>query len=656
MATSAKALLSPFQQISLHPLVGILDSRSRPADIPSGAFRWKLNVQTTVDAKACRRAGFPKFNLAGATFTNQDLHAQGQARNPLTFLYENTTSARVRQLFAGTQDSLWLLDTATGLWNFLVMGLAGTTPNTRWRADSLQNLVFFANGVRAPGYVDAAAPGPVADIPCLGTSGAAYNMTGIALDAWVAAAEIVIQFCGVVLWMNITDNLSNRYPTKIFWSNLNQGLVYSPCVDSSGNPSPYVGSPPAPPVNGSVTICGFQDLPYGDEIVGAIPLSGSLYVFTRRGIWRITAGGASTGNITASGLTASNIFSFAQIYSEPKNQTGCLNYPFTLVSNGQDLYYGSREAIYKYNPYMVAPERTDWLYRAAGAIYKKNDTAIDSAWCNLPSAEYTPNTGELWFSWPSFTLNLANRNPDPNVVLNNWTMVFQLDQKTGDVLDCGFSAFVNFRETPPSGACNEVQDFLVASTMDYCIKEFGVVFYREYLTGSTDAGYDPTVDNAVGGVSYEPHPYNSLMRGLVPTGYFDREKLIRQVHIEDDVTDENVPAMLNVRLGQSYSVQDPNEAQSNTAPEALAGDTTCSVLWQQIQSKVLACSDPLKMNEMAAKNLKPAQGKDYAFFIQNRYLYWEVSVTQPANPGSTPSAGDVCWEGVSFDMQGLPKT
>jgi hypothetical protein len=658
MAT-AKSLLSPFRQISLHPLVGNLDTRSRPADIPPGAFRWKLNLQTTVDAKLCRRSGFDKFipnggpadSSGNALMVNQDLHAQGATRNPISFLFENTTNAGLRQLFAGTQDSLWLLNATPGTWTSLVTGVGA--PNARWRADTLQDLVFFANGVNPPSYYDGTSFN--ASIPNLSTEGTAFNMTGINAGQTVANALIVIQFCGVLLWMNITGTdgtTTTRYPTKIFWSNLNQGLVYAPYVDENGNgqavPNPV-------PTGWSQTVCGFQDLPYGDEIIGAIPLLGNLYIFTRRGIWRMSPVGVSNGNITASGTTGSNIWGFTQIYSEPKNQTGCLIYPFSLVSTGQDIYYMSREAIYKYNPYMVAPERTDWLYRAAGVMYKTFNSYVDPSWCNLPSAEYTPNTGELWFSWPSYNNNLANRNDDDTVVLNNWSLVACHDQKTADVLDCGFSAFVNFRDTPIEGTCNESQDFLGASTMDYCIKSIGGPFYRAYLTGSTaTSGYVPSADNEVAGVSYEYDAYNSLFRVLIPTGYFDQEKLVRLVHLEDDTTEEAIPCLLTVRVGQSYSIQDPNEGQSPTAPEAI-GDSTCAVLWQPLQALPLACSDPLSMSQMAAQNLAPAQGKDYPVYIQNRYLYCEVGIIQPPNRGTMPSAGDVCLEQCSFDVQGLPK-
>jgi len=698
MAT-AKSMLSPFQQISLHPLVGILDTRSRPADIPPSAFRWKLNLQTTVDAKLCRRQGFDKFIPAGAEFVNQDLHAQGATRKPVPFLFENTTSSGTRQLFAGTEDSLWLLEPTTGDWvpllnpakaaafqatwlleNPFLPAVDGPYPNNtcgapgaRWRADALQNMVFFTNGVDPPCYYDSAygqslvtSLGPGAEagafhpvIDCLAVADNAIEMTGINGGTWIGSAQVVIQFCGVLIWMNITDNTGNRYPTKILWSNLNQGLIYSPCVDANNNPSGYVGSPPAPPTNGSVTVCGFQDLPYGDEIVGSALLLGSLYVFTRRGIWRMSPGAVGAGNIVASGATASNIWAFTQIYNEPANQTGCLVYPFSLVSTGIDLYYMSREAIYKYNPYMVKPEATteemQWLYRAAGAMFKKQDTYVDSTYCNLPSACYTPVTGELWFSWPSYNNNLANRNDDASVVLNNWTLVVSHQNKTADVLDCGFSAFVNYRETPTSGACNESQDFLAASTMDYAIKEIGGVFYRAYIRGSTTAsGYDPTADNPVSGVTYQLTAYNSLFRLLIPTGYFDRDKLVRLVHLEDDTTPENLPALLTVRVGQSYTVQDPNEAQSNTAPVQIS-DTECGVLWQPYQSQPLACSDALTMAEMAAQNLAPSQAKDYAVWIENRYLYCEVAIIQPTSPGPTPSAGDCCLEQASFDCQGLVK-
>lgn len=589
-----------WKTISIQPLSGGLDVRSRPADIPSGWMRWKTNLATTPLGKLCRRGGFQKAWAdklyddngvpltdpnagSGVHYHNHDLHHQGDTREPITFQYENTWANGLRTLFAGTQSRLYRLDESTGWWETLVSG-KGAFPSV-WRAATLNDAVFFTNGVDdLQMYPNG---GPVSTVPQL-------------LSLTVTAANVIIEYNGFIFIMNHVQG-GIRYPTRVRWSDLNDGTVW---FDSSDPSTPN-------------SFAGFQDLPYGENIVGAGVLLGALYIFTTRSIWRCTVASAAPAT-----------FNFTRVYNEPKNQTGCLVYPYTLVSDGQHFWYMSRDAIYKYGPYMDAPDRkeadgNDWLYRAAGAIYTKIDTEMSGVLCNLPCAEFIPTTRELVFSWPSGS----------NAV-NNWTIYAQIDWKTADIVDHGYTSMVNFRRVPTApGLCNEQQSFLAASGTDWCIKDVGGVFYREIAAYNQS---DPEEDLPTETL-YVSFGYSSVLRGLIPTGLTDREKIIRRVLLDDDVSEEAVPGIYRFRLGNSYNIRDPNDM-----------DDSCAVLWQSLGDIEVACIDGKKMSAMKAANQRPNIGKEWNCFYEGRFLFFELSIL---NKDGTPRIGsDTCLERIDFDL------
>ena len=609
---------NPFSTVQIHPLVGGLDTRSRPADLPAGAFRFKLNAQVTRDGKLCRRGGHSAFSGAATGTTNYDLRHQGGTREIPNFAFYEVTGSGKSLLFAGTQDTIWVLNETTGLWTQLITG-AGM-PGYRWRAASLQDKVVFASGAHAPVYYDCDTPPPGA-MPTLPIGVTVPGgMTGIVAGRTVAGAGVVVSYQGFILIMNLTDNTGQRYPTKIAWCDLNNPLMWD-AIDNTVTP----------PMN---TVANFQDLNYGDEILAAAALLGSLYIFTRQSIWKMNVADLTSGP---------SVFSFAQIYTEPQQQTGCLVYPFSLVSDGIDLYWMSREAIYRYNPYLLAPEAEPWLYNAVGLIYKKFDTIINAGSCNDPTAVWNPTSRELWWSWPGGPNNPAT---------NNFTLVAQLDQKTADLVDYGYGFLCNYRRTPNDITCDEDQVLLGSSYLDWAIKDIGTMFARQDYNL---AGAALTVDIPM---SANPalYPYDSVLRGMIPAAPTDRDKVVRLTHLEIDVTPEANPCNLNVRLGNSYSLQDPSEGQSNTtgAPITGAGSNFCAVMWGTRVSKPCACADDFTMDQMKAKNFKPSNANDYPVFQRGRYCYYEVSVTQPVPSASNPSSGDVCFEQISFQVSVMP--
>jgi len=604
---------NPWQTVSIHPLIGPLDTRSRPADIPPGGFRWKQNFQVNSEGKLCRRSGHNRFfsdylydnagilltdpsHGSGSHYHNHDLHHQGaDPREPITFLFESTSSDGTRRLFSGTQSRLYVLNSDTGQWATILSGGNIGSSGTRWHAAELQNKVVFVNNFNAPQVIDITTPF---------TPGSTGNIPGLNSPIAMTKARFVIEFEGFMMLMNVVEQ-GTTYTSRIRWSDINDTMFWTP--------DPAVN-------NGATSLAGFQDLDYGDEILAAAPMLDALFVYTRRSIWKV--------QVAPSGQNG--VFSFTRVYTEPKNQAGCLAFPNTLVSTGSEHWYMSGDGIYNFNPYIPAPERQDWLHQADGVIYRKPDTAMDLSFCPSPVAEYLPDQRELWFSWPS--IGQKGRN--------NLTLVAQIEKKTADVVDTGYMVLCNFRRTPANAnECNETQDLIGASNVDWCLKSLGGVFYREFA--DLDPSGDITKDLILVDETYHTVGYTSILRGLIPTGLFDRDKRIRSLLIEHDTSDQDVPCQVNVRIGNAKFNVDVNDFDDHCAP-----------LWNVITPKLLQCPDTAKLPALKAKNLRPNLNMDFPLYQEGTYLYYEITIT---NQDGSPAIGaDTCWMLLNFSVMALP--
>lgn len=595
-----------WQTVSLHPLSGSLDTRSRPADIVGGAFRWKQNFSISPDAKLCRRAGHEKFYSDSASFTNHDYHRQGRTRDPVTFQFESTASDGTRRYFVGTKTSVSRLNHTTGLYTDIVTGKGGVTDEnqpSRWSAAELQDTLILTNDID--------------DILAHDLSGDTASTIGDLKNVLhVTKARIAVQFSGFMVLMNVFQD-GERKSSRIIWSDLNLPKSYDPAATSLATDGSTVIS----------SIAGFQDLNYGDDILAAAPMLGYLYIYTRRSIWRMSVAGDAT-----------SVFSFNQVYQEPRNQSGCLAYANTLVNTGTEHWYMGNDGIYNFSPFLPAPERQDWMYRASGVIYRKTDTQIDTNYCASPVAEYAPSVRELWISWPS----------QGNSGINNWCLVAQLEHKTADVIDAGYTSLVNFRRggiISGKQECSQVQEFLGASGRDWCIKSIGGAFYREFVVLSDPN--DPTVDTPLT-AEYTQEGYNSILRTIIPLGLTDRDKLVRKVLLDHDTSTQDIPCVIRLRIGNSQYIVDPNDTEDICAPQ-----------WRVIRynrmttNPALACQDSAKLSELAAKNRRPAIDLTWQCYEQGRFLYFEMTIQ---NADGTPAiGGDTCFQRIDFDALALPK-
>lgn len=574
------------------PLVGPLDTRSRPAEQLPGSFRWLLNFGVNHSGKRCTHDGFAALDygaLDDVDVTNWDRHFRGADRTPLTFGLSVTANDKVRYLYTGDETSVSVLDPATSEWTDVITGMG--EPGARWRGAYLNNQVLFTNNVDKP-QLQTVGGGAAAEVPDLNT-------------LQVEAAKVVLQFAGVAILMNTVEN-GVRYPSRIRYSDRNTMSSWQPASDS---------------------VAAFQDLDPDEEILNAVEMNGIVYVFTTLRIWKMFVQ-----------VTDDYIFGFTRWYSDPKNRTACLAYENAVVSSGKETFYLGRETIYWFNQYSANPTSPDWLLKASGTMF----AAIDLAYCQSPVAWFNPASNgsnqEILFSYSRTGADGVN---DYTLALHQNTESITNPYQTASYIDHGFTMFVSHAVSVEADqVCNAVTKFISASGADWCLKEMGGVFYRKMVTlGTGDSVEDPRendIEHAEYGTSSVG--YYNLMRGLAPLGYPNDEKIVREVALDHDTPNPTDPTnLLKLRLGNSYSIVDANSEAD-----------TCRVQWSHIEDdKPLQCPNEATIEEMTDEGQRPDDATRWQSWIQNRQIYFEVTVTGPT--GAAPIGADSAWASLTFD-------
>lgn len=570
--------------IPLQPLIGMLDTRSRPAELSPGSFRFKLNLAVNRTGQLERRAGHSALDFGSRSddgaVANWDLHRRGHDREPITLALESVANDGTRRLIAGTQSTLAWMNNDTSEWTEIASGLGAD--GTRFKGAVLNGKAFFTNNN---------------DAPRVHELGAATSATIPGLIS--TKARIVISFSGVIVWMNVLE--TDPQPTRVRWSNYQDGADYT--TDDL-----------------TQDVTGFQDLDYGDEILAAIELFNSVYIFTQRSIWRMSAN-----------PTTDTTFVFQRIYTEPESKNGCLAYPNTLVSDGKALYWWSRDSIWRYDPYTPAPETPEWLLKGSGHIFSdSHPDRLETRCCESPIGRYRPETKELWFSYP-----LSSTLETPTC-LNNRSLVFHVEHKTADVVDYGYTCFCNFSKTAESAqACNASQVFIGASADDYCLKAIGGVFHREEVALISD---DPENDIPDDDYTTSEVGYYTRLVGKCPLGYPQRDKILNDVGIEHQTepdTDLTSPNLLTLRIGNS---------EHNVDPMSL--DAYCSPQWHDQEDIALACPDAISMTSLEAQGMRPSDPTNWTLFEIGKHLYFDIRITGAL--GGAPTGSNTAWSSISF--------
>jgi hypothetical protein len=589
--------------VTVRPLSGALDTRTQPEEVAIGSWRWKQNMRLTSGTRLCRREGFEKaFN--SSAYVNGDLHDQGYVNGAavtavtpehITMLFEAEDNTGHHYLYGGTLNRLYLYDESAGTWaNILALNQTEEvgTSQQRFKAAELQQVILFTDNVN-PIYNTAVGGLTVAPVPELQSLG-------------VTAAGVVIQFAGFMLLMDVNESAVGRTSSRILWSDFNGPTRWTPGA--------LVGNPP------TTSLANFQDLDYGAQILNAVEVSGSLWIYTTESIWRCSPTGDT------------NVFSFTKVYTDTKNRSKCLVYPNTLVSVGTQMYYASQEAIYYFDPFIPEPTREEWLYRGAALMFSDQYTT-DPNCCQSPVAEVVPEETEIYFSWPELAQG--------SNCTNTKTLVINYMYSSVDIYDHGFSVFRNFRPAQAAGpGCNTVtQYFLAASCQDLCLKNIGVGFSREICTNPGGTG---TLQNGVyvpTGGTYQLTGYYSILRTLLPFQNFNLDKWIRKLLLECHPNVTPFPnCVMRLRVGNSFSESDPNQA-----------DGKCSVLWHQMKDQPLVCLDTQTNVQYVAANVRRNSGTEWNFLQAGRFLYVEFMIANV--DGSAALGGDCCFSRMELETQ-----
>lgn len=378
--------------IDIRPGAMGLDARSMPDELDLKAWRYSKNFRLTTKNKLCRMSGFDRAFDVASGYNNNDLHDQllsksGQAvRVPITFLFEATSTRKSTKLIAGTSKVLFAYNSGTG--NYKIISDTFGTTTTRWRAAQLEDTVVFSNNDDALVYwqfdqgVTEASNQSVAAIPQLRD------------DLEITKAGLVVSWMGHIFLMNVTVSGAVR-GHGIYWCNYQKPLDWQP---------------------GTSSTAGNQDLDYGETILGALPLANRLLVYTNKGIWEAVA---STGE---------QAFLFTKRYS-PQAGEGCLFYPNTLVSIGNEHVYAGEDGIYVYSLFADKPSRKEWIHKASAPMF----ASINSSLCEVHVAGYDTEKKELYFSYATGVNTIPNE-----------TLVLNTESPIATIVDHGYSAMTSY--------------------------------------------------------------------------------------------------------------------------------------------------------------------------------------------------------------------
>ena len=571
--------------VTVKPLTGAMDTRDNVADVSPGVWRYLQNMRLQDGTKLICREGFTKAFDGTLPYINQDLHDQGFVGQPnpipeyITMLFSGTFNSGARCLYAGTQNRVYILNETNGSWTPLIVNTApepGGIAQTRFKAAELEQVVVFTDNVNPvqSTVVGSTAAGPIPDLTTI----------------QVSAAAVAVEFSGFMLLMNVVEG-GVRNSSRIFWSDYQKPTSF---IRATGSLSSYLY------------------LDYGAEILAAIPMAGGLYIFTTEAIWSCFPTGDS------------NVFSFTPVYRDPVNQSKCLLYPNTLIATGTSVWYASQESIYYYDPYIPEPVRQEWLFRAASIMYSGN-TGLDPTCYQSAVAGYIPEERELYFSWPQLATDAQGG------CVNTKSLVVNIEYQSASIIDHGFSVFGSYRPSIADTAqCKGTSLlFLGASCQDLCLKNVGVNFYREICTNSGQGA------GTVSGGSYLPFQgtyiqvgYYRIGRMLLPLSNFDRDKRIRNLLLEMHPVAQDVPCIMQFRVGSSFSEADPN------LPDGL-----CTVPWHKMTPLAMKCLDTQKASDYVKNNVRRNDGFEWNFLESGRFVYIEFRI---ANPDGSPAIGGAC--------------
>jgi hypothetical protein len=214
---------------------------------------------------------------------------------------------------------------------------------------------------------------------------------------------------------------------------------------------------------------------------------------------------------------------------------------------------------------------------------------------------------------------------DETVVTEDWDAASETVNSLCDQLD-GLTLNGLCELEARADECSAGQRFVVASSEDYCLKEFADVYYREICTDFDDCG------------EYSRTGYQSLIRsGPINGGVTDQEKRWKRFELEAAHVAQSTPSQWKLRIGNHSQAVDPN-------------DDNCGIIWDEQDAKDIDCLGGDTAEGHASAGTRPSETYDWPLYYTGNYLYFELSVVNPdADPEDT--GGEVSLSRFTIDME-----
>lgn len=632
--------------IPVAPLTGLLDVRSTPDLMAGNSLRWRQNLQTAAEGKLRRGCGWTKA-LDQATYNNQDFHDQlltfgGSVREPITCLAESESSRGIRTLWAATQSRIARLNETTGNWKIIGSGFGGgagtDTSGPRFKCAVAGDFMWWTNNYDRPQLhrleqppFDSALLVESDDLETIG----------------LTKAALVWEWKGVIFFADVEMD-SERHANRVVWGDYR-------------NPQSFDPTKPE-------TIAGYKDLNYGERILAGGPtVAGTFMIYTTKGIWELSAVGGTqvfawkeaypgadndfvgvmkyeNTLIDIGGehlyLAKDRPYLFSPYRSAPEpvewlhraagvlyddiDTTACAAHigfchddeAFISVKRTTDDLPGITLRI---NTQYKVCDVIDHGFTAAvnfrsQPIQSIRDFIADKRICTLAGLD------ALGYGFENE--GLPSPAADPTAEFEPQSFYTSTSQTIGDVETedwdaatadadslCALLGDVSLDSICRN--CEGVSKLILASSADWCLKEYGG-FYRERCVntsavGSTDAlGYTSSVG------SYVNDGYTSLVR-FAPLFVENGMVTIERFKLNAIPVAQTPPSRIGLRIGVSGQVADSN-------------DDNCLIVWDTCESRLLECQTKLTSALHKAGKTVPSQPIEWGLYITGRVIHVEMSI------------------------------
>ena len=571
---------------------------------------------------------------AGVSFcTGGELTRANQCQESITLLHSVSSPTGARRLMAGTKTRLYVNDDHSGNWRIIADGMGGcfqddedcTCAPTRFKAATLGDETFLANNVD-----------PVLvwqfDSAVQGCDERAAQYVVDLLEMGISTAELVVEFKGFVLIANVVQE-GIRYKNRIFWSDFNAGSSWIP---------------------GGESLAGFTDLGASEEILNWATIGGKLRVYTNKAIYDGQLVGDS--QLAQAGLVfaftevyrgtalpvyrntlvkdkayhyfmgETTIYRMAE-YDTAPTEFSWIRFASGAVFNGIPSNWvegaGNLFDTEPINPEMCDNAVAGWRERDGSLWFSypitegKCPFATLVLWPdNLKSTmldhgftafvQHTPSGRQSWRDYlgdngicdPAITLAAKEGNPCPSDY-NPAGFEYLWNETEDGTLPMGpNAAFSNFCGVCLADLCRTCETdvkFVMASSVDYCLKEYrDNIFYRERLASMATATFPET-----GVATYVHDGYTSLIRADASSLKSSKTKVVRKM-----------------RVAYTAQTQFP---PSDMHCDVLGGEDPSCLQLEAGDSRPLQCVG-------ADAHYRPDSYLHYGFYTTGVFLAWQLWV------------------------------